>query len=193
MYVLVLPRRAFRCLVETSLNFLLVFMYGLKLFTFRLKIMKKFKGSLACRLKNFWRMLNQDGFLWIQLYSERWNSLMVLNTTSMLMSLENNHPLSIIKHTKRSLIKSNIKIFWPKFTLLEQLLIYSINFLCCSKITCVTSFFNNGKISKARFMSSWLQNSYIVTELHVLTNYIMKTLFLVKIVKLPKWKNFEWS
>ena len=70
--------------------------------------------------------------------------------------------------------KSNVKIFCPKFTLLEQLLIYSINFLCCSKRTCVTSLYNNEKISKARFLSSSLQNSYIVTELHALTNRIAR-------------------
>ena len=141
-------------------------MYGLKLFTFRLKIMKKFKGSLACRLKSFWRMLNQDGFLWIQLYSEWWNSLMVLSTTSLLMSLENNHPLLIFDQNRCKDILAKIHFVGAVADM--------FNFLCCSKRMCVTSFYNNGKISKARFMSSWLQNSYIVTEFHDLTNRIAR-------------------
>ena len=133
MYVIMLPRKVRRCLVKTSLSLLLVCIYGLKLFTSRLKIVKKFKESLACWLKNVWDMLNLDGLLWLQLCSELLNSLVVLNTTSLLMSLENNLPFSVIKYTKRSLIKSNVKIFWPKFSLLEQLLICSTNFLCSSK------------------------------------------------------------
>ena len=40
-------------------------------------------------------------------------------------------------------------------------------------------------------MLSWLQNSYVVTELDVSTNYMMKTLFMVKIAKLLKWKTLN--
>ena len=68
--------------------------------------------------------LNHNGSLWLQLYCELLNSLMVLNKTSSLMSLQNRLKFCIIKHIKRSLIKLNVNIFWPKFTLLQQILIY---------------------------------------------------------------------
>ena len=40
---------------------------------------------------------------------------MALNNTSSLISIQKSLPIFIIKHTKNSLIKSNVRIFWPKF------------------------------------------------------------------------------
>ena len=127
-----LPRRVFRCLVKTSLNLSLVCLYVSSCLPPYWKIMKKFKENLACWPKNFWNILIQDGLLWLQLYFELMSSLMVLSTTSLLMSLINSFPFCIIKHTKRSLIKWNVKIVWPKFILLEHLLICPTDLLCCS-------------------------------------------------------------
>ena len=52
-------------------------------------------------------MLNQSGSLWLQFNCKLSNSLMVLNSISSLMPLRNSFPCCIIKHTKRSVIKSN--------------------------------------------------------------------------------------
>ena len=111
MCVIMLPRRVFRCLVKTSLNLSLDCIYGLSCLSSDLKIIKKFKQSSACRLKNLWIMSNQDGLLWIQLYCELLTSFMVLNTISLLIPLENCLSFYIIKHTKRlSKIWSNYQI-----------------------------------------------------------------------------------
>ena len=80
--------------------------------------------SLACWLINL---------LWLRLFSELLNSLMILNNTSLLMSLQNSLPFCIIKRTKKSVIKSSAKIFWLELILLQQLLTYSMDFLCSSK------------------------------------------------------------
>ena len=101
------------------------------------------------------------------------NSLMVFNTTFLLMSLGNSFPFCIIKHTKRSLIK------WG----------WTINaYITLRK--CIASFYNNRKIPKVRVICR--VNCKIVMSwqnlTNVLTNYMMRTLFMVKIMKLLKWK-----
>lgn len=130
----------------------LLCIYGLDSLLPDVKAMKKFKENLACRLINFCNTLNQA---WCKLL----NSLMVLSNTFSLMSLQNSLPYCIIKDTKRSVINWNINIFWPKFTLLQQLLMYSTDFYSCVvpkgwivnpyiafRIS-VTNFVNNEKIS----------------------------------------------
>ena len=67
---------------KTSLNLSLVCIYGLSCLLPDMKIMKKFKESLACRFLNFWNMLNEDDSLWLQLCCELLNSLMVLKVVS---------------------------------------------------------------------------------------------------------------
>ena len=112
-------------------------------------------------LPTFCNTLNQYGLVWLHIHCELFESFMVLNNTSSLMSMQRSLPVFIIKHTKSSLIKSNVKIFWPKYTLLPQLLIYSTDFFCYFKRVnckstntlntlrvCVSGFDNNGKISK---------------------------------------------
>ena len=154
MYAIMLSRRVFRCLVKTSLKLSLVCICGLSCLFPDVKTMKKFKESLACQLINFWNMLNQDGLLWLQLYCKLLKSLMVLNNTFSLMSVQNSLSLCITKCTKKSVIKSNAMQRY-----------FGWDSLCCGScwyiqlisvdpyITlrmCVTSFNSNGKISKVR-------------------------------------------
>ena len=81
MYVIMLPRRVFRCLVKTSLNLPLVCIYGFNCFSPYLKIMKKFKENLACCLKNFWNIFNQDGLFGsnfiVNCWTVRWSQTLL--------------------------------------------------------------------------------------------------------------------
>ena len=105
MYVIVPFRRFF------ALNASLVCIW-FKLSASICQDYKKVERKLGLLAHKFWNMLNQDGSLWLHFYWKLLNKLMVLNSTSFLMSQEN-------------------KIFWPKFTFLLQLQIYSTNFMCC--------------------------------------------------------------
>ena len=132
---------------------------------------------MACRLINFWNMLNQDGLLCCELL----NSLMVLNNTYSLMYLQNSLSFYIIKYTKRLAIKSNIKIFWLEFTMG-----LTVNPYITLRM-CVTNFDNNGKISKVRGIC-WVGCKRVtrcikeLPALNVVANYMIENLFL-KIVK----------
>lgn len=153
-----LPRKVFECLVKNCLNLSLVCIYGSAVYCHTWRLWRCSKKVWPASSKTFdtgWIKVSYFG----SNFCEFLNSLKILNTTSLLMSLKNSLPFCIIKHRKRSLIKLNI-MFWPKFALLEQLQIYSTDVLCCSKKLniypyiilrmCVTSFYNNGKISKVR-------------------------------------------
>ena len=116
-------------------------------------------------------MWNQNGSLWLQFYCKMLNSFIILNSTPSLMPLRNSLPCCTIKHTKRSVIKSNkfilaeihfvaadADIFNQSLVLFQkdELLIHILH------LECVTSFDNSGWFT-------W------IPELHVVTSYMANT------------------
>ena len=138
MCVIMLPRRVFRCLVKTSELVISLYIW-FKLFIFRLEDYQEVQAKLglpAQKLVNHvesrWLTLDPT-LLWIVDQFDGLEHYFLVNTPG---------KLPLILHYKTffkrfSKIWSNYQIkckyILLKFTLLEQLLICSTNFLCCFK------------------------------------------------------------
>ena len=130
--------------MKTFLDFSLACLCGLRCLVPDMKTMEKFKEGLSCEWINFWNILNQDGSLYLQLYSE------------LLMSLQISFPFCIIKeHTyKKTYIQKNIHKTYKRIS--DQIKYKDI----LTKIDLVTAVIDifNGFLGLFQMDESWIMS-----------------------------------